>query len=261
MNSKLNQIGFILLLILIFSSSVSYSQSKTVEGKYSYLLKPHPKSVYFRYNLNLKSDFTFELERYNEQYCYNSTEKITGSWKRKEDKILFESIDYQEKIMKERVDTIAKNELIIIEEEYWKDEVDRENIFLALLDSDYNLLRLLNPIESKLVKEDLSSSDEEYISFEYGDLVSKFELPDETNIVVYYGERFLDFYEGSHNEAGMNIDLTSGHNLVTLDGVPGILNSGMKLLITDEGNLESLSHVANELGNVKHIYKKKNKQN
>ncbi len=237
-----------------------YTQSpQNIVGDYTFTTKSDPRSVYRTYNLVLNADHTFTLNKFSEEYDYSYEQSVSGKWRLTNDTLTFYKINDRTNLDKKYVDSLEDDSLIFIEKDWTFGHVEKNEVWLAALDSNYNLIELLTPasMNLELDQEDKFNNDE--IFFPNPDLISRFELLTNTHSVIYFGKAFFDPTNIKCHERGTNIDLSDANNWFGLDyGSTSIMHSLLKFKLTGEGNLESLRMIWNDITYMKHLYQKEN---
>ena len=76
------------ILITIYSLN-TYSQMNDISG--TYLDKIEENDIIVEFELQLKPDGTFDFRFYQDQRCYEETERAQGTWKLENGKIIFDT--------------------------------------------------------------------------------------------------------------------------------------------------------------------------
>jgi hypothetical protein len=255
-----------LMLLLIFPTIIA-AQKSDIAGKYAYVLRPHPSSVYRVYNLTLNANNTFHITKYYEEFCYNFSDTMTGKWMLKDEVLSFPEINYSTKVKSRLVDTISNNQIIIIEKNLRLKKVSKDKIYLTALDSNFQVIKLFNPTKTTIIEDDTEYKKKlEYAErnsipiFKEGlikmDLISYCEIPKETFMVIYHGELYSEPKTGIFTEKGININLDKGENYFTILEMSYIINSSITFKLIDMQNLKSLKPMDSDIGNnEEHEYK------
>ncbi len=279
----IQKLYIIITLCFLWQAQLCYGQTDSLEGVFTYTVRPHPKSVYHKYTLNLNKNGLFQFEIYDEQFCYNSTYMVAGKWTIKDSIISFFDINYEYIpegedtipdfkdhgffMKKEFKDSLPTQDIVIIEKDFPWENIDENNEFFILaLDQELNILELISPHKINLTrtsphylwpngKEEPGVVPEEVL-FE-GFLTTQYRIPSNSYLIVYssgYPLKKVDL--SMYSENGINVILDDNNYFTLTKG--GFIHSGIKLKVIDNNNLKSLKPIRTGISEGEIFYYKRN---